>query len=328
MKNFRITTIGGGTGTFVVLRGLKKYPVKLTAVVTVADSGGSTGRLRSEFGFLPVGDLRQSLAALANDEEEILTKLLAYRFDRGRGLAGHNLGNLILTALRDLYGAEARALEKAAKVFRISGRVLPVSLSQADLGVIYEDRTKVVGEHQIDQPQHGGGKKIIKVFLKRKVKAYSKALRAIEEADLLVLGPGDLYTSTLPCLLVEGVRRAVRRTKAKLAYVVNLINRYSQTHQFKASDYLKEIEKHTGRAVDVALVNTSRMPEKIWLAYSAERATLVEDDLGEGRKGLVVVRGDFAHRRLVGKIAGDEVLRSFWRHDEDKLARALIKILL
>lgn len=328
MRNFKITTIGGGTGTFVVLRGLKNYPVELTAVVTVADSGGSTGRLRSEFGFLPVGDLRQSLAALANDEEEILTKLLAYRFDRGQGLAGHNLGNLILTALRDLYGAEAKALEKAGKVFRISGKILPVSLSQADLGVVYENGTRVVGEHYIDQPQHGGGKKIIKVFLKKKIKAYAPALRAIEEADLLILGPGDIYTSTLPCLLVEGVKQAVKRTKAKLIYIVNLTNRYSQTHQFRASDYLQEIKKYAGRAVDVALVNTSKMPEKIWPAYSAEKATLVEDDLEKGRGGLMVARGDFAHRRPVGKVSGDPVPRSFWRHDEDKLARALIKILL
>jgi uncharacterized cofD-like protein len=328
MKNFRITTIGGGTGTFVILRGLKNYPVELTGVVTVADSGGSTGRLRSEFGFLPVGDLRQSLAALADDEEEILTRLLAYRFDRGEGLAGHNLGNLVLTALRDLYGSEAKALAKAGEVFRISGKILPVSLSQADLGVVYEDGERVIGEHRIDQPHHGGGKRVVKVFLKRRVKAYRGALSAIEEADLLVLGPGDLYTSTLPCLLVDGVRQSLRRSRAKAVYVVNLTNRYSQTHQFKASDYLAEVEKYAGRPVDVAFVNTSKMPKKVQPAYLAEKATLVEDDLEGRRRGLVVVRGDFAHRRRVGKVAGDTIPRSFWRHDEDKLARVLIKILL
>lgn len=328
MRNFKITTIGGGTGTFVVLRGLKNYPVDLTAVVTVADSGGSTGRLRSEFGFLPVGDLRQSLAALAHDEEEILTKLLAYRFSRGEGLKGHNLGNLILTALCDIYGTEAAALEKAGEVFRISGKVLPVSLSKADLGVVYENGRRVVGEHNIDQPHHGGGLRITRVFLKEKIRAYVQALTAIKEADLLVLGPGDLYTSTLPCLLVEGVSRAVKQAKAKMAYVVNLTNRYSQTHLFKASDYLREVERYARRLVDVVVINTSRIPKNVWPAYLAEKATLVEDDLGGEENGRVLVRGDFARRRSVGKVAGDPAVRSFWRHDEDKLARALIKILL
>lgn len=328
MKNFKITTIGGGTGTFVVLRGLKDYPVDLTAVVTVTDSGGSTGRLRSEFGFLPVGDLRQSLAALAGNHEEILANLLAYRFDRGRGLRGHNLGNLILTALRDLYGSEPRALEKAASVFRISGSVYPVSLGKAHLGAVYDDGRRVIGEGTIDQPPFGGGRRIHHIFLKPPVRVYAKAATAVRQADLLVLGPGDLYTSVFPCLLVRGMRETVNRSKAKLCLVINLINRYSQTHDFKASDYLREVEKYAGREVDVAVLNSSKIPRSIWPFYLREKATLVEDDLGESTRNLVVIRGDFARRRPVGKMVGDKIPRSFWRHDEYKLARALIKILL
>jgi len=311
----------------VVLRGLKNYPVSLTGVINVTDSGGSTGRLRSEFGFLPVGDLRQGLAALANDEDETLLKLLTYRFNRGRGLAGHSLGNIILTALRDLYGSEPRALEKAAEVFRISGKILPVSLSQAALGAIYENGRRVIGEHSIDQPKFGGGIKIKELFLKPEIKAYYKVLEAIRRADLVVLGPGDIYTSTVPCLLVEGVSEAIKKSKAKLCYVVNLVNRYSQTYRFTCADYLDEIYRHVGRAPDVAILSTSRIPKNIIDAYSKEKSLQPIDNIRETNR-LTIIRGDFAKRSLIRKASGDATQRSFFRHDEDKLARALIKILL
>lgn len=327
MKNFKITVIGGGTGSFVVLRGLKNYPVDLSAIINVTDSGGSTGRLRSEFGFLPVGDLRQCLAALADDHDDVLIKLLTYRFDRGRGLTGHNLGNLILTGLRDLYGSEPKALAKASSIFRITGEVLPVSLSRASLGAIYENGQKVLGEHAIDQPKFGGGLRVRRVFLKPSVKVYPGAAEAIVGADLIVMGPGDIYTSTIPCLLVEGVKSAIKKSRAKICYVVNLMNRYSQTHNFKASDYISEIEKYAGRKVDVAIVNTSKRPEKLMSSYSAEKATVPVDDLVEEKK-FAVVRGDFVKRSIVGEVSGDWLARSFLRHDEDKLARSLIKILL
>lgn len=327
MKNFRITVIGGGTGSFVVLRGLKNYPVDLTAIINVTDSGGSTGRLRSEFGFLPIGDLRQCLAALAKDGDETLIKLLTYRFDKGKGLSGHNLGNLILTGLRDIYGSEPKALERAASIFRIGGRILPVSLFQATLCAVYRNGRKVTGEHSIDQPEFRGGNTIRKVFLRPKIRVYGRVTQAIIDSDLIVMGPGDIYTSTVPCLLVDGVGKVIRRSKAKLCYVVNLMNRYSQTHNFKASDYVSEIERYCGRKPDVVIINTSKIPERIHRYYFKEKATLPEDDLREDKK-LTVIRGDFAKRAMVGRTAGDLMARSFFRHDEDKLARALIKILL
>lgn len=327
MKNFKIVAIGGGTGSFVVLHGLKNYPVSLTGIISVTDSGGSTGRLRSEFGFLPVGDLRQGLAALANDDDETLLKLLTYRFNRGNGLVGHNLGNIILTALRDLYGSEPKALEKAAEVFRISGKILPVSLSQAALGALYENGKKAIGEHSIDQPKFVGGVKIKEVFLKPEIKVYYKVVEAIRQADLVVLGPGDIYTSTIPCLLVDGVSEAIRKSKAKLCYVVNLVNRYSQTYGFTCADYLNEIYRYVGRAADVAVLSTSRIPKNIIDAYSEEKSLQPVDDVAETKK-LTVIRGDFAKRSLIRRDAGDIVQRSFFRHDGDKLARALIKILL
>lgn len=319
--------MGGGTGSFVVLRGLKNYPVDLTGIISVADSGGSTGRLRSEFGFLPVGDLRQGLAALSDSNDETLLKLLTYRFSRGQGLVGHNLGNLLLTALRDLYGSEPKALERAAKVFRISGKILPVSLNQSILCAVYENGRKVYGEHFIDQPSFGGGLRIKEVYLKPYIKIYTQAAQAIKEADLLVLGPGDLYTSTLPCLLVDGVRAAFRQSQARLGYVVNLVNRYSQTYGFSCSSYLGEVERYCGRAVDYAIVNTGKIPKNILKAYRREKSEIPTDDLVEGPK-IKIVRGDFTKRGKIKAVVGDTLPRSFFRHDEDKLARALIKILL
>lgn len=319
--------MGGGTGSFVVLHGLKNFPVELTGIINVTDSGGSTGRLRSEFGFLPVGDLRQGLAALADDEDGTLLKLLTYRFNRGRGLEGHNLGNIILTALRDLYGSEPKALEKAAQVFRISGQVFPVSLTQAVLGAIYENGKKVKGEHLIDEPKFGGGIRIRDVFLEPRIKVYSKAAQAIREADLLVLGPGDIYTSTAPCLLVDGVKEAIKKSPAKLCYIVNLVNRYSQTFGFTCRDYLNEIAKYAGRPADVAVISTSRIPGNIYEAYLAEKSFPPEDNV-MGTKKQLVVRGDFAKRAFIRKELGDSLPRSFYRHNGDKLARALIKILL
>lgn len=327
MKNFKIVVMGGGTGSFVVLRGLKNFPVDLTGIISVADSGGSTGRLRSEFGFLPVGDLRQGLAALADNNDETLLKLLTYRFSRGKGLSGHNLGNLILTALRDLYGSEPKALERAAKVFRISGKIIPVSLRESVLCAVYENGKKVRGEHVIDQPAFGGGLKIKGVSLNPRIKIYPQAAQSIKEADLIVLGPGDLYTSTLPCLLVDGVRAAFRQSRARLCYVVNLVNRYSQTYRFSCSNYLKEVERYCGRGVDFAIVNTGSIPKNIFKAYHQEKSEVPLDDLSSGGV-FSVIRGDFTKKGSIKAVSGDDLPRSFFRHDEDKLARALIKILL
>ena len=327
MRNFKITVIGGGTGTFVVLRGLKNYPVDLSAIVTVADSGGSSGRLRSEFGFLPVGDLRQCLAALAKDSDEALIHLLTYRFNRGEGIKGHNVGNLILTALRDIYGSEPKALEAASHIFRISGRVYPVSLSESTLCAIYEDGLKVSGEHEVDEPEFGGGKRIAKVFLEPSIRIYPKAAEAVRNADLVVLGPGDIYTSTIPCLLVDGLRAVLKKSKARICYVMNLMNRFSQAHGYKASDYISELSRYCGRPVDLAVVNSSRIPKEVVAAYIKEKASVIEDDRQETKK-FKVVRADLVKQSKIERQDGDSLQRSFFRHDGDKLARVLIKILL
>ena len=190
MKKQNVVVIGGGTGTHVVLRGLKKFKnlLNISAVVTMADSGGSTGRLRDEFGYLPVGDVRMALTALARDvdqHEELLRELFLYRFDKGEGLSGHNFGNLLLVALTDILGSEEEAIKSAAKVLRVQGQVVPVTNEKVDLVALYDDGVEVIGEHKIDQVQDShSGRKIDKLSITPSASISTSAKKVIEEADL------------------------------------------------------------------------------------------------------------------------------------------------
>lgn len=317
--------VGGGTGSFVVLSGLKNYPVDLTGVVAVSDSGGSTGRLRTEFGFLPVGDIRQCLAALAKEKHhQYIRQLLLYRFSKGAGLKGHNLGNLILTALTDLVGSEPRAIEVASKIFRLKGRVYPVSLKKVDLVAEYEDGTKIVGEHEIDEPKHKGGKKIISLSTIKPASLYQKSEEALLGADLIILCPGDLYTSLLPNLVIKKMRATLKKSGAKLIYILNLMTRYSQTDNFTAKEHVSIVEEYAGRSLDKILVNNQPVGPEILEVYKKEKGAPVKDDLGKDPR---VTRRNLLNRTLVGKKKGDILKRSFVRHDSNKLARAIIKLL-
>lgn len=322
----KVVIIGGGTGTSVVIRALKDNDLDLTNVVTVFDSGGSTRRLVDEFGFLPIGDLRQSLAALANENSHSwIQQLLLYRFDKGEGLKGHNLGNLILTALQDMTGSTPTALEVAAKSFRLKGKIYPVSTGKADLVAFYQDGTKVVGEHILDDAS-SGGKRIVDIKLSKPCYLYSKAREAIETADYVILGPGDLYASIIPNLVVRGTKDALRNSKAKFVYIVNLMTRYSQTHDYTASDHLEEIERFAGRKMDHVLVNTGSIAPRIVKLYQSQCEYPVVDNLSDG-PGRVIVRKDLASSVTVKQKQVDIVSRSLMRHDKDKLAKALLEII-
>src|SRR5690348_10472087 len=206
-----IVCIGGGTGTFVALSGLKTYPVNLTAIVTMSDSGGSNKRIRDEFGLLPTSDIRQCLIALAAEKGNtgIIRKLFMYRFEKGEGIKGMTFGNLFMAALSDILGSQEDAIQATSKVLRINGSVVPVTFSDTNLYATYENGHTVTEEHFIDEPTHDGQLRITDIYLKPKAKANPQALDAIDSADLIVLGPGDLYTSLLPNLLVTGIAKAI-----------------------------------------------------------------------------------------------------------------------
>ncbi|GMR19038.1 MAG: hypothetical protein BMS9Abin34_162 [Patescibacteria group bacterium] len=329
MMGKKVVVLGGGTGTYAVLSGLKKYPLEITAVVSVADSGGSARKERDEFGLLPVSDIRKALLALSEEDgrEGVLRELFNYRFAEGVGVEGTTFGNLFLVALSNILGSQEKAVEEAGNFLRIKGRVLPVTLDETNLVAEYEGGVTVVGEHDIDEPKHDGKLAIRRVYLLPKVKANPKAIKAIKNADLIVVGPGDLFTSLLPTLLVEGISKAVEKSKAKRVYVLNLMGRFGQTNGFPASRYLSELGRYLEVAFDYILVNNVPPPRAILRYYAtSEKSYPVEDDLRNG-SGVRVIRGDFLSHRTFKPQKGDKLKRSLLRHDPDKLARVLVKIL-
>ena len=326
----RVVTIGGGTGTFTVLSGLKKHAVDLTAIVTVADSGGSTGRLRDEFGQLPVGDLRMALVALAEEENghQLLRELFLYRFSKGNGLEGHNFGNLFLTAMTDILGSEEQAIEFASRVLRINGRVLPVTTHHVQLHATYEDGSTVTGEAIIDEPpeEHNGEQAITSLaIVPTEATITPEAAAAIMDADMVVLGPGDLYTSVLANIVIDGVASTLSHTRATLVYVSNLMTKYGQTHGFSVTDHVREVERYVGRAMDHVVVNNAPLPPSIRTKYEAEGEFVVADD---AQDLLSVLYADVLADEEVAIAEGDTLKRSYIRHDSDKLAQELITLIV
>jgi|SRR5579859_6416639 len=320
----KVVVMGGGTGTFPVVSGLKHEKVQISTVIAVSDSGGSTGRIRDEFGFQPVGDLRQALAALAESQgEEWIRKILLYRFAKGNGLQGHNVGNLILTALQDMTGDTTKALEIAEKVFRLEGKVIPVTSDNVQLKIVYEDGSSMVGEHILDE-RHDVTKKIRTVELIPHAEVSPLAAKAIQQANLIVIGPGDYYASLMATLVPDGIRESFAKTKAKVVYVVNLMTRFTQTHEMTANDHVTGIEKAIGRKVDFILMNSQPIPEKFLQLYAKEHEFPVVDDLdGDGR----VIRAEVLSEQLNQKAQSDTAHRSLLRHDPEKLRRVLAKLL-
>lgn len=309
----KIVVLGGGTGLSTLLRGLKKMSTNLTAVVTVFDDGGSSGRLRREQGILPPGDIRNCLVALA-EAEPLLTRLFEHRF-RGGALDGHSFGNLFIASMVQVAGDLEAALKECSRVLAIRGRVLPTTLHDVTLCAEFTDGTVVAGESAITR----AGKTIRRVFLEP---ARAPALRdvcdAIAEADLIVLGPGSLYTSVIPNLLVEGVADAIRRARGLRVYVCNVMTQYGETRGFRASDHVRVLLEQGGRGlVEYVLVNDRRPRNQALLArYGQEGAEPVEPDV-EAIRALGV-------RPVAEDLISEEELV---RHDPRKLGAVLIQLL-
>ncbi|MDO8601887.1 MAG: YvcK family protein [bacterium] len=273
----KIVAIGGGTGLFPVLLGLKNHFESPTAIITMADDGGSAGILRDEFEMLPPGDVRRALIALSHSEHKILAELIGYRFKEGTGLAGHSFGNLFLAALTRLTGSFEKAIEEASKVLKVQGSVIPVTTDLSRLIAELEDGTIVKGETNIDIPRDHNRAKIKKVWLEPKSKANPRALKAITEADLVIIGPGDLYTSLVPNLLVEGVSKALAATKGKVMYISNCMTKSGETNGFTASMFLKTISAYLPKnTIDYVAINTTKPSSTRLKPYARENSWLVE----------------------------------------------------
>ena len=256
----KIVAVGGGTGLSTMLKGIKKITNNITAVVTVGDDGGSSGRLRQELGILPPGDIRNCIAALA-DDEDLVTKLFQYRFKTGEGLEGHSFGNLFLTALCAITGNMVKAVQESSKVLNIRGRVLPSTLDDMKLAAEMEDGSIVEGESNIPE----SGKKIKRLFTQpANCKALPDVISAIKEADLIILGPGSLYTSVIPNLLIKEISEAISKSSAKKIYVCNIMTQPGETTGYTASEHIQAILDHSGYSnlVQAMLVNNS-LPEDL-----------------------------------------------------------------
>ncbi len=321
-SNKKIVVIGGGTGVFTVLTGLKHYFNDLTAIVTMADDGGSTGILREEFGILPPGDIRRALIALSASDDKMLAQLFAYRFENGYGLAGHNFGNLLIAALERITGNFEAAVNEAGNILSIKGHVVPVTLGNARLIAELENGEIIRGETNIDIPKHDGNLKIKKASLYPAVKINPNARKAILGADAVIIGPGDLYTSIIPNLLVGGMVDALRKTKAKVIYLSNVMTKFGETNNFSASDFVGTVISYLGKGVlDFAVVNNHRPSLKNLSIYVKEKSYFVEPDAGLEKldKSVSVIKADLFRS---GKLKAGLV-----RHDPEKIAR-VIKLLV
>lgn len=325
MKQPKVVVMGGGTGTFSVVTALKKLPVSIKTVIAVSDSGGSTGRIRDEFGFQPVGDLRQSLAALADNEaENWIKKILLYRFEKGSGLKGHNLGNLILTALQDMTGNTADALRIAAKIFRLKGTVIPVTDTNVDLHIHYSDGSHVVGEHILDEnPEHP--KKIEFVSLQPNCSLSPDAKAAIIEADYIIIGPGDYYASIMATLVVDDIPQAFAKSKAKTIYISNLMTRKTQTMNMTVGDHVTGIEKVLKKKLDFILINKSPISPDALALYAKEEEYPVVLDIAQDPRAI---QADLAAQTIVQKSVNDTTHRSLIRHDSTSLKTALNTLII
>lgn len=308
-----ITVIGGGTGLSVLLRGIKGITSNLTAVVTVADDGGSSGRLREDFGIIPPGDLRNCLVALA-DTEPLMEKLFQHRFGGHGELAGHSFGNLFIAAMTEIVGDVEQALKESSKVLAVRGKVLPSSVERVLLSAEMTDGTIVQGESKIPL----AGKKIKQVYIEpRDVNPVKGAVEAIDDADACILGPGSLYTSVIPNLLVKGIAEAVKESVAVKIYICNVMTQPGETDGYTACDHIKAILDHAGPgAIDIAVVNVQEVAPELQQVYAEQGAYPVFPDIEAIEAlGIKVVKANLiSETNLV-------------RHDPARLSRTLMALI-
>ena len=313
----RIVAIGGGTGLSTMLRGLKRYTRDLTAIVTVADDGGGSGVLRQELGMLPPGDIRNCLEALAN-VEPLMSELLHYRFTEG-SLRGQSFGNLFLAALNGISGSFDQAVSRMSQVLAITGTVLPVTTSDVQLEAEFENGARVLGESKIFYCKKREDCRIRQVrLLPERPPALPSALAAIAGADMILLGPGSLYTSIIPNLLVEGIAQAIAQSHALKIYVANVMTQEGETEGYTTADHIRAIFQHSAdHLFDLCLVNSGQIPAEVLARYAQEDAEPPRCDQAEcAALGVELVHSPVSLVRDSGHV----------RHDPDKLARALLEI--
>lgn len=310
----RIVVIGGGTGLSTLLRGLKEYSANITAIVTVADDGGSSGRLRREIGVLPPGDIRNCLAALAN-EEKLLTELFQYRFRAGDGLVGHSFGNLFLTAMSEVTGDLEQAIAASSKVLAVRGEVLPATLSDVGLWAELADGRRIEGESNITE---AGGTIVRLGCTPANPPALPKALKAIREADYIIIGPGSLYTSIIPNLLVPEITEAIAASEVPRIYVCNIMTQWGETQGYSVGDHIRAIDRACGKPLfDAVLVHKKTPSARALIRYAQENSNPVPIDRD--------VIAQLGRRIVLANVLDEDEQTGLVRHNPQALARVLLR---
>ncbi|TSC57109.1 MAG: hypothetical protein Greene041679_432, partial [Parcubacteria group bacterium Greene0416_79] len=317
-----VVIIGGGTATFTLLQGLRQFPTNNIVIVSTADDGGSTGILRKDLGVMPMGDIRQCLIGLSYTVPA-LQSLFAHRFDRG-SLKGHSVGNILLAALQEVTGSPEGAIAEAARLLNVRGEVLFVSKEPTTLSAKLANGTLIGSEHELDEPVTKKRSPIAKLMLSRAT-ANPRTLDAIMRADAIILGPGDLYTSTFPNLLVPGIAEAVKDAGAKKIFITNIMTKLGQTDGFQASDFVREANRYLGAedtpVIHTAIVNTGKPRPAVLARYRSEGAYFVEPDADKIKKGgMEVIARPVLSNHIHQKVRGDVLKRSLVRHDAEKTA--------
>lgn len=325
MSKPKVVTIGGGSGSYVVLSGLKKYDLSISAVVTMMDSGGSTGRLRDQLGVLPPGDLRQALVALS-ESDEIWRSLFTYRFDNG-DLTGHNFGNIFLSALEKLTGSNDLAISHAAKLLQSKGQIIPVTSTKCVLCAKYADGSLLEGEALIDDALEPRSR-ILYLYATPEAVPNPVAIKTVESADYIIFGPGDIYTSIFPNLLVSGMVEAINKSRAKKVFIVNLMTKLGQTDRFTAVDLIKEMERYAGVSMDYILINNKKPKRELveWYKKSSD-VDMIKDNIEQkDYPETKIIRMDLLSEAKYEQSIADRIKRSLIRHDASKLGEILYKI--
>lgn len=325
MYNKKIVTMGGGTGSFMLLSGLKNYPFDISAIVSMADNGGSTGRLRDELGVLPPGDVRQCLVALS-EESQILRDLFNYRFDGG-DLKGHTMGNLFLSALEKMTGSFSDGLDVAMRLLKIKGNVIPVTQDDANLCLELNNNKFLIGEDAINCSQELklGVKKI---FYKNKVKANNYAVKAIKNADLIVIGPGNFYASVVPNLLISQIAKAVCQSNAKVIFVANLMAKAGNCDLTYVDDYAQRLNYFLkAERLDYVLYNITQPSKNLIDKYFKHGEKLIECESNlKQPKSYKIIKADLLNHKVFSYGNQDALAthRSFIRHDSEKIAKVIM----
>ncbi len=326
-----VVVLGGGTGTYTVLSSLRDKPVRLTALLTMVDDGGSNRVLRDEFGLLPASGVRQAMVALSRNRS-LLRKLFMYRFHQGNGISGMTFGNLFIAAVADIVGSQQKAIEETCKLLSVKGKILPISTDDVRLVATYEDGTEVVGEHLIDEPAHDGKLKITGLHTQPQATISKEADEAIRNADFIILGPGDFFTNTIANMVVKGVPQALKESKGKIIFIGNLMTKYGETIGFTAKTFIEELLKFIpAERLSTILINSdTSFPTDALEIYAKEDSIPVADDLDTMQlpSSVQILRVPVLSHLEAETVKGDVLKRSIIRHDQDKLAAVLEGVLV